>query len=133
MPTVLNITPEEVDSNEKRLKYTVSIIGCGRRGIFYANAFAEAGFKVICTDADASVVKRVAKGKTPSSHPEAEAKLKSHVTAGQISASSELKKVVSQSDIIVIAIAAKLNEQKKTDYSQIVTWLAMLHNWIPFT
>ena len=30
------------------------------------------------------------------------------------------KKAVSQSDIIIIAIAAKVDEQKKTDYSQIV-------------
>ncbi len=67
MPPVLNLKPEEVDTNEKRSKYTVSVIGCGQKGIFYANAFAEAGFRVICTDADASVVKKVAKGKTPAS------------------------------------------------------------------
>jgi UDP-N-acetyl-D-mannosaminuronic acid dehydrogenase len=120
MHTVLNLKFEEVDTNEKRSNYTVSIIGCGQRGIFYANALAEAGFKVICTDADPSVIKLVAKGKTPSSHPEAEAKLKSHITAGQISTAGEVKKAVSQSDIIVIAVAAKIDEQKKTDYSQIV-------------
>ena len=120
MPTVLNLKPEEIDGNVKRSNYTVSVIGCGQRGILYANAFAEAGFKVICTDADPSVVKKVAKGKTPHSEPQAEAKLKGLVRSGKISASGEVKKAVSQSDIIVIAVAAKVNEQKKTDCSQIV-------------
>jgi hypothetical protein len=43
MPPVLNLKPEEVDTNEKRSKYTVCINGCGQKGILYANAFAEAG------------------------------------------------------------------------------------------
>ena len=120
MPSVLNVKPEEFDSNEKRLKYSVSVVGCGPTGIFYANAFAQAGFRVTCADADASVIKKVAKGKTAFADPEAEAKLKSHVAAGQISAVSELKKAVSQSDITVIALSAKVDEQKKTDYTEIV-------------
>ncbi len=66
MPTVLNLKPEEVDTNEKRSKYTVGVVGCGQKGILYANAFAEAGFTVICTDANASVAKKVAKGKIAS-------------------------------------------------------------------
>ena len=119
MPTVLNLKPEEVDSNEKRSKYTVSVVGCGQKGILYANAFAEAGFTVICTDADASVAKKVAKGKT--SNAQVEAKLKNYVNNGQISVSNERKNAVSQSDIIVIAVSAKVDEQKKTDYSQIVS------------
>ena len=63
MPTVLHLKPEEIDTNEKRGKYTVSVIGCGQKGVLYAIAFAEAGFKVICTDADQSVVKHLSKGK----------------------------------------------------------------------
>ena len=121
MPAVLNLKPEDVDTIEKRSKYTVSVIGCGEKGILYANAFAEAGFRVICTDADPTVIKKVAKGKTPSSQPQVEAKLKSHLNSGQISVSSERKKAVSQSDVIIIAIGAKVDEQKKTDYSQIVS------------
>jgi UDP-N-acetyl-D-mannosaminuronic acid dehydrogenase len=121
MPAVLNLKPEDVDTFEKRSKYTMSVIGCGQKGILYANAFAEAGFKVICTDADPTVIKKVAKGKTPSSQPQVEAKLKSHLISGQISVSSERKKAVSQSDVIIVAIGAKVDEQKKTDYSQIVS------------
>lgn len=121
MPAVLNLKPEEADTNDKRSKYTVCVIGCGQKGILYANAFAEAGFSVICTDANPTVIKKVAKGKTPSSQSQVEAKLKSHLNSGQISVSSERKKAVSQSDVIVIAVGAKVDEQKKTDYSQIVS------------
>jgi UDP-N-acetyl-D-mannosaminuronic acid dehydrogenase len=119
MPSVLNLKPEDLDSAEKRSNYTVSIVGLGRKGILYANAFAGAGFKVICTDADASVAKKVARGKTAVA--QVEAKLKSYINAGQITVSSERKDAVSQSDIVVIAIGAKVDEQKKTDNSQTIS------------
>ncbi len=119
MPPVLNIKPPEVDSVLKRQNYTVSVVGCGPRGILFASAFAEAGFKVICTDADPSVVKKVTKGKAPNSEPWAEAKLKGFVRLGQISATGEVKKAVSQSDIVIIASAAKVDAQRKADSSQI--------------
>jgi UDP-N-acetyl-D-mannosaminuronic acid dehydrogenase len=121
MPAVLNLKPEDVDSNEKRSRYSVCVIGCGQKGILYANAFAESGFSVICTDADPTIIKKVAKGKTPSSQPQVETKLKSHLNSGQISVSNERKKAVTQSDVIIVAIGAKVDEQKKTDYSQIVS------------
>jgi nucleotide sugar dehydrogenase len=121
MPAVLNLKPEDVDTNEKRSKYTVCVIGCGQKGILYANAFAEAGFSVVCTDADPTVIKKVTKGKTASSQSQVEAKLKSHLNSGKISVSSERKNAVSKSDIIIIAVGAKVDEQKKTDYSQLVS------------
>ena len=121
MPPVLNLKPEEVDTNEKRSKYTVSVIGCGQKGILYANAFAEAGFNVVCTDADPTVIKKVAKGKTSHSQSQVEAKLKSNLNSGKICVSDERRKAVSQSDIVIIAIGAKVDEQKKTDYSQVVS------------
>jgi UDP-N-acetyl-D-mannosaminuronic acid dehydrogenase len=119
MPPVLNIKPEELDANEKRSKYTVNVVGCGQRGILYANAFADAGFKVICSDANPTVIKKVAKGKTAFPQQEIENKLKSNVNAGKISTSGELKKAVSQSDIIVISVAIKMDEQKKADNSEL--------------
>ena len=121
MPAVLNLKPEDVDTNEKRSKYSVCVIGCGQKGILYANAFAEEGFRVICTDADPTVTKKVAKGKTSCSQSLVEAKLKSHLNSGKISVSGERKNAVSKSDIIVIAVGAKVDEQKKTDYAPIIS------------
>ncbi len=113
--TILHVTPQEVDTSEKRSKYTVAVVGCGHKGIFFANAFADAGFRVVCTDADASVVKKVAKGKTVFAMPQAEAKLKSHLNTDRIVVVGELKKAVAPSDVVVLAITAKVDEQKKND------------------
>jgi nucleotide sugar dehydrogenase len=119
MSAVLHLKPEEIDTNEKRGKYAVSVIGCNQKGILYATAFAEAGFKVICTDADQTLVKQLAKGKTPFHDREIETKLKSFLRRGQISVTNELKNAVSQSAIVVMTITAKIDDQKHSDYSEV--------------
>ena len=115
MPSVLRLEAKDVDTVEKRSKYSVAVVGCGHKGIFYANAFADAGFNVLCTDSDASVVKRVAKGKTAFVNPEAQAKLKSHIASEKIDVTSELKKAVSKSDIVVVAMTTRIDSQKNND------------------
>jgi len=120
MSQVLHLTPQEIDTSEKRSKYLVTIVGCKHTGILYANMFADAGFNVICTDADASIVKRVAKGKTTPVMPEVEAKLKSHLNQEKINVTSELKKAISQSDIVIITLTAKIDEQKKNNHTELV-------------
>jgi UDP-N-acetyl-D-mannosaminuronic acid dehydrogenase len=119
MPAVLHLNPEEIDTNGKRGRYTVSVIGCEQKGVLYAIAFAEAGFKVICTDADQTLVKSLAKGKTPFSDRETESKLKSFLRRGQLSVTSELKNAVSKSDIIIMTLTAKIDDKKHPDYSEV--------------
>ena len=119
MPAVLHLKPEEIDTKEKRGNYTVSVIGCEEKGVLYAIAFAEAGFKVICTDADQTLVKRLAKGKAVFSDREMESKLKSFLRRGQLSVTSELKNAVSQSDIIVMTLTAKIDDKQNPDYSEV--------------
>lgn len=120
MPPVLHLKPPEVDTDEKRSKYSVTVVGCGHKGIFFANAFADVGFNVICTDADASVIKKVAKGRISFAIPETAARLRSHIASGKIDVTGELKKAVAQSSVVVIAITAKVDEQKKNDYKGLV-------------
>lgn len=121
MPSILKIEPEDVDSAEKRSNFTVCILGCGQKGVLYATAFAELGYKVLCTDANASVIKKVAKGKLTFSEPELEAKLKTQIIKGQISVTGDIKKTVSQSDIVIIAFTTKITEQKKADTTQTIS------------
>ena len=115
MPPVLNLKPDEVDSEQKRQRFSVAVVGCGHKGIFLANVYADAGYSVVCTDANASVVKKAAKGKTAFTNQIAEAKLKSHITSEKIEVVGDLKKAAAQSDIILVAITARIDEQKKTD------------------
>jgi nucleotide sugar dehydrogenase len=134
MPNVLNVKPDEIDTNEKRSKYVVSVVGCGRKGILYAYAFAGAGFKVTCSDADASVVKKLAKGKTALREQEIEGKIRSLINAGQLSVTSELKKAVSRSDVIIITVPPKVDDKKKIDSSEALNTLkqvgAALHSGV---
>ena len=119
MPAVLHLNPEEIDTVEKRGKFTVSVIGCGEKGVLYAVAFAEAGYKVTCADANQSLIRRLARGKTPFSEHEIEVKLKSFVRTGQLSTTNEIQNSVSQSDIIIITITTKIDDKKNPDYSEI--------------
>ncbi len=116
---ILYTKPEEMDTAEKRGKYTVSIIGCGQIGVLHACLFAEAGFKVICVDADQTVVSFLAKGKAPFLGNEVESKLKTYVKTGRLNATNDIRDAVSQSDIIIMTIPVKIDQKKKADYSNI--------------
>lgn len=118
MPAGLNLKPEEVDTPEKRAAYRVCVIGCGQRGVFYSMAFAEAGFKVICADADQSLIRRLSKASILRGDREAEGKLKRFVRTEQITATSDLKKAVNQSDVIILAFSPKIDAKKSPDYSE---------------
>jgi nucleotide sugar dehydrogenase len=117
--SVFHAKPEEMDTAEKRGKYIVSIIGCGQIGVLHACLFAEAGFKVICVDANQTVVNSLAKGKAPFLGYEAESNLKTYVKTGRLNATNEINDAVSQSDIIAIAVPVKIDQKKKADYSEI--------------
>lgn len=116
---LLPIKPENIDTPEKRRKYTVSVIGCGHTGILHACLFAEAGFKVTCVDADEALVDNVSKGKALFLRRETELKLKNHLKAGLINAITDIKNAVSQSDIVLMAVEAEIDEKGKTSYSSI--------------
>ena len=118
MPAILHLNPEEIDTNEKRGKYTVCVIGCEEKGVLYATAFAEAGFKVISTDTDQTLVRCLSKGKPVFSDREIELKLKSFLRRGRLSVTSEIQNAVSQSDIIVMTLTAKIDDKKQPDHSE---------------
>lgn len=115
----LDIKKEEIDTPEKRGKYTVSVIGCGQNGILHACCFAEVGFKVICVDSDQTIVNDLLRGKTPFLKREIEFKLKNYVKKGLLNATTDIKAAVSQSDFIIIAIPVEIDEEKRVDYSKI--------------
>jgi nucleotide sugar dehydrogenase len=117
--SLMQAKPEEIDTPEKRGKYTVSVIGCGQTGILTAILLADAGFKVTCVDADQTVVNNIAKGKAPFLRSEMESKLKNHAKTGRLGATSDVKEAVSQSDLIAITIPVKIDEKKKADYSEL--------------
>jgi len=116
---IMNAKPEDINTVEKRGKYAVCIVGCGQVGVHHAALFAEAGFKVICFDADQTVVNNIVKGRTPFSRGETEGKIKEQVRKGRLTATGDIKKGVSTSDIIVVTVPVKTDGRKKPDYSNV--------------
>lgn len=114
--SILRVKPEDVESVEKRKKYTVGVVGCGRVGILHACLFAEAGFQVICVDSDQHMVNSIAKGRAPFFGREIQHVLKTHVKTGDFKATNDVKKAAAQSDIIVIATSARIDSKKKVNY-----------------
>jgi len=119
MPDVLHLKAEEIDTVEKRGKYHVCIVGCKQQGVLYAVAFAEAGFKVVCVDADQSLVRSLIKGRNGFLEQELGSKYKNAVTSGILSFTDDLKSVVAQSDIIVLSPMVKVDEKKTLDSSNV--------------
>jgi nucleotide sugar dehydrogenase len=118
MPAILHLKTEEIDTKEKCGKYTVCVIGCEEKGVLYSIAFAEAGFNVICTDADQTLVKCLSKGKPVFSDRKIEFKLKSFLKRGRLSVTNEIQNAVSQSDIVVMTYSAKIDGRKQPDNSE---------------
>jgi UDP-N-acetyl-D-mannosaminuronic acid dehydrogenase len=108
---ILLLKPEDFDSPQKRAQFTVCIVGCGVSGVRFGLAFADSGFKVICEDADQSVVKSVSKALVPLFNRQLEAKLKGCIRKEQLNATSDVKAAVSASNVIIITLNPKLNKK----------------------
>jgi UDP-N-acetyl-D-mannosaminuronic acid dehydrogenase len=117
MSTAMTLEEAALDSPEKRRKYTVSVIGCGRIGLPTACLFAEAGFKVIGADINSRVVALLNKGKPPFSETGLETLLGKHVKNGFFSATTNLRMAAAKSDIILFVVPTPIDEKKKPEYS----------------
>lgn len=116
--SAMKLEAKDLDTPEKRGKYTVCVVGCGRIGLPTACAFAEAGFQVIGVDADPHVVSLLKKGKSPFVETSLSALMRKHVRNGRLTATTDTQKAASQSDIILIIVATVVDEKKKPDYSR---------------
>lgn len=117
MSSAINIKPMEIENNEQRGKYTVSIIGCGRLGVLHACLFADAGFRVICADTNQVIVDNISKSKVSFLKNEIEPLLRKHVNDGRLKATNDLNSAAAQSEIIVVTVPVTVDEKGKTVYS----------------
>ncbi|MCW4023887.1 MAG: 3-hydroxyacyl-CoA dehydrogenase NAD-binding domain-containing protein [Candidatus Bathyarchaeota archaeon] len=131
MPSALALTPQDLLTFENHSNYTIAVVGCGQRGVLYADQFAGAGFNVVCSDADQSLVKRLAKGKSVFVEPEVEKNLKKHITKGNLKASNEIKDVVAKSDIVVLAVPLKIDDKKNSRSQEIVNVCKQIGSVLP--
>lgn len=116
MPSMMNLSKEDLSSLEKCGRFTVSIIECGKIGFPYACLFADAGFKVVGVNTNPHMFRLLEKGRT-TFFREANHALEKHVKKGIFIASSDARYAVSESNIVVIAFPVAIDRRKKPDYS----------------
>jgi UDP-N-acetyl-D-mannosaminuronic acid dehydrogenase len=119
MSTAMKLEKSSINSPKKRGKYTVCIVGCGRRGLPHACLFAEAGFKVIGVDTNQQVVNLMKMGRAVFAEPKLNALLKKHVKKGNLTATKDARKAASKSDFILIVVPTPIDQKRKPDYSYV--------------
>jgi UDP-N-acetyl-D-glucosamine dehydrogenase len=97
--------------------YDIAVIGAGYVGMPHAQAFAEAGKKVLLVDVVADVVEAVNRGESHIKDVPSE-RLRPFVESGAISATTEYA-AVSDADAVVIAVGTPLTAQREPDLSHI--------------
>jgi len=110
---------EDINTPEKREKYTVEVVGCGRMGLPTACLFAEAGFKVIGVDANQRIINLMKKGKSPFAEPQLDALVKKHIRERRLTVTTDARKAASASDIIIFVVPTPIDRRKKPDYSYV--------------
>jgi nucleotide sugar dehydrogenase len=116
MSTIMNISKEDIDDSEKCRNYTVCIVECGKIGVLHACLFAEAGFKVIGVSTNPHTLELLKKGQSPFLK-KTNRTLEVHLRKGTFSASPDVRKATSESDVVVIAVSTPVDGRKKPDYS----------------
>jgi UDP-N-acetyl-D-mannosaminuronic acid dehydrogenase len=115
----MKLTDNDLQSLEKRQELTVCVAGCGRKGLVTACLFAEAGFKVVAADSNSHTVHQLQKNKSPFTETELRKFIEPRLKDNQFRATTNLRKAVSESDVIIIGVKASLDRKKKPDYSRL--------------
>jgi nucleotide sugar dehydrogenase len=119
MAVTMKLARDGIDTPEKREKYTVSVVGCGRVGLPTACLFAEVGFKVIGVDSNRRIVDLLKKGKSSFTESQLRAFIEKQVKSSHFSATTNARKAASASDVIIINVPTPVDKKKKPDYSHI--------------
>ncbi len=119
MPRMTTLRETDIDSPEKREKFTISVIGCGRMGLPTACLFAEKGFRVIGTDANPAVVDLLRRGRIPFAEQGLKDRMKKLIEKGSFVITNDSKEAASASDVIVFFVPTPVDRRKKPDYSYV--------------
>lgn len=119
MSNILCLREEELKIFEERKKYVVTVVGCGRMGLPTACLFADAGFRVICLDANPHIVNQINEGICPFLEPGLKRLLENNLRERRLTATIDPRNAIPQSDVIMIVVNTPIDEKKKPDYSNL--------------
>ena len=97
----------------------LTIVGAGYVGLVTAACFSEMGNTVVCVDVNENKVSRIKKGKMPIHEPGLAELVKSNLGAGRLSFCCQLTDVLSDTDILFIAVGTPSSPDGNADLSQV--------------
>jgi len=119
MAKALTLAENDLSSPEERLKFAITMVGCGRMGLPAACLFSDAGFKVTCLDVNPGIVNQINEGTSPFVEEGLGNLLKTNLKAGRLRATTDPKESIPNSDIVIITVDTPVDEKKRSDYSNL--------------
>jgi nucleotide sugar dehydrogenase len=98
----------------------IVVVGAGKMGLPLACQLANNGGIVTVCDIKIDLVEKINRAEAPFEEPGLDDFLKRNIIAGRLKASTELPKVVSEADVIIIIVPAILSEDKDIDFSNLI-------------
>jgi len=108
-----NMTTIDLPNKIKNCKAVVSVLG-----LPLAVVLARSGLRVIGVDVDEHRVAMIRKGQMPFYYPEIETWLKTELSRRMFTVSTDSKRSIELSDVIVITVGTPTGVQHQLDYSQ---------------
>ncbi len=98
----------------------VAVIGTGYVGLVAGACFAESGNDVICVDKDEAKVRMLRRGRMPIYEPGLEEMVRRNKLEGRLAFTTDLRKAVRSSTIIVIAVGTPQGEDGSADVQHVL-------------
>jgi UDPglucose 6-dehydrogenase len=98
----------------------ISVIGTGYVGLVTGTCLAESGNDVICMDIDAAKIEMLNAGRVPIYEPGLEELIKRNVAHGRLIFTTDMKRAVTQSEIIFIAVGTPPGEDGSADLKYVL-------------
>jgi len=119
MSMLMNIKEADIDTPEKRQRFTIGVVGSGSVFLQYICVFAEAGFKVVAVDLNHHFINLVKNNTVTFTNFGLNMPVKEYLKDGRLAVVSNIKETTSKSDAIIFLVQPLISQKKKPDYSKI--------------
>src|SRR6267378_11098 len=99
----------------------IAVVGTGYVGLVAGVCFADSGHTVACVDVDEAKIKALRQGRSPIYEPGLEELLEKNLAAERIAFSTDLKKAVSASDVVFIAVGTPERDDGSADLRAVMS------------
>lgn len=99
----------------KRERMKIGVVGTGYVGLVQGVILAEFGMDVVCMDVDEEKIRQLRKGTSPIYEPGLEEILKKNIAAKRLDFTTDMQKVVEESEAVFIAVGTPSMEDGSAD------------------